>query len=61
MLKASRELYRLKGAGLQNKPTEPPKSRLNGKKEALNGDQKQGNPTQEARGTGWQPVGVTLQ
>src|SRR5260221_6859788 len=38
-------LYRLKGAGLKNEPTEPPKSRRNGKKEALNGDQKQGNPT----------------
>ena len=53
------ERYRLLGAGLQNKPTEPAKSQLNGKKEvvgpngptikkeALNGDQKQENPTHE--------------
>jgi hypothetical protein len=40
------ELDRLRGTRLQNKPTEPPKSQLNGKKEALNGDQKQENPTQ---------------
>ena len=38
------ELYRLRAAGLKNKP---PKSQLNGKKEALNGDQKQENPTHE--------------
>src|SRR5882672_4487985 len=41
------ELYRLRGTRLQNKPTEPPKSQLNGKKAALNGDQKQENPTHE--------------
>src|SRR5205823_594087 len=33
-------LYCLRGAGLRNEPTEPAKSQLNGKKEALNGDQK---------------------
>ena len=42
-----RGLYRLRGARLRNKPTEPAKSRLNGKEQALNGDQKQGNPTHE--------------
>jgi hypothetical protein len=42
-----RELYRLQGAGLQTKPTEPSKSPLNGKEQALDGDQKQGNPTHE--------------
>src|SRR6266849_2908864 len=41
------ELDRLKGAGLKNKPTKPSKSRLNGKKETLHGDQKQENPTHE--------------
>ena len=41
------ELYRLRAAGLQNKPTEPAKSQLNGKEVALNGDQKQENPTHE--------------
>ena len=40
-------LYRLPGAGLRNEPTEPAKSQLNGKQRALNGDQKQGNPTHE--------------
>src|SRR5205823_12550485 len=40
-------LYRLRGAGLRNEPTEPAKSQLNGKKEALNGDQKRENPTHE--------------
>jgi hypothetical protein len=41
------DLNRLRGAGLQNKPTEPAKSQLNGEKKALNGDQKQENPTYE--------------
>ena len=41
------ELYRLRGARLRNEPTEPAKSRLNGKKEVLNGDQKEENPTHE--------------
>ena len=41
------ELYRLRIARLKNKPTEPAKSQLNGKEQALNGDQKQGNPTHE--------------
>jgi hypothetical protein len=41
------ELYRLRGTRLQNKPTEPPKSQLNGKEQALTGDQKQENPTHE--------------
>ena len=41
------ELYRLRGTRLQNEPTEPPKSQLNGKNQALNGDQKQENPTHE--------------
>ena len=41
------ELYRLQGARLRNEPTEPAKSRLNGEEQALNGDQKQGNPTHE--------------
>ena len=41
------ELYRLRGAGLKNKPTEPAKSPLNGKEQALNGDQKQEDPTHE--------------
>src|SRR5712691_423964 len=41
------ELYRLRGARLQNKPTEPPKSQLNGEKRSLNGDQKKENPTHE--------------
>ena len=41
------ELYRLRGAGLKNEPTESAKSQLNGKKEALNGDRKQENPTRE--------------
>ena len=41
------ELYRLRGAGLKTKPTEPAKSPLNGKEQALNGDQKQENPTHE--------------
>ena len=41
------ELYRLRGTRLQNEPTEPAKSPLNGKEQALNGDQKQENPTHE--------------
>ena len=41
------ELDRLRGVGLRNEPTKPRKSRLNGKQRALNGDQKQGNPTHE--------------
>jgi len=41
------ELDRLRGVGLRNEPTTPRKSRLNGKQRALNGDQKQGNPTHE--------------
>jgi len=45
--KSLQELDRLRGARLKNKPTEPPKSRLNGKKETLNGDQNQENPTHE--------------
>src|SRR5712692_6877352 len=39
------ELYRFQGAGLQNKPTKAAKSQLNGKDQALNGGQKQENPT----------------
>ena len=41
------ELYRLRRALLQNKPTEPVKSWLNGKDQASNGDQKKVNPTHE--------------
>jgi hypothetical protein len=41
------EFYRLRGAGLRNKPKEPAKSQLNGKEQALNGGQKQENPTHE--------------
>src|SRR5258708_23603592 len=39
------EFDRLRGVGLRNEPTKPRKSQLNGKQRALNGDQKQGNPT----------------
>ena len=41
------ELDRLRGVGLRNEPTKPRKSRLNGNQRALNGDQKQENPTHE--------------
>jgi hypothetical protein len=41
------ELDRLRGVRFKNKPTESPKSHLNGKNEAPNGDQKQENPTHE--------------